>query len=272
VAIVLLLVILVAVICLNLLKVVLLEDSIIKIIFATFGFLLPYLKNAIEELENSTPWETYLTYLIKKEKLSQDTLVRISYSAFLIVEIDGKYLLVKNSHGLNLYQLPARTYGLSEEERVQMQIEFGAVQEDFIKKDYCDYRMLIPIKKVKAFYKRFCEKINPYEYSYQEIVNDIVEKCGMDASVFASSRIFFKKRKINKIAFSRYTNHYEMNVADICVLSLSEEQKSEIRKAVQNASPSFKLATLQEIKANGINVEQGKLDADIAVITYDYLL
>ena len=256
---------------LALLKVITLYDSVLGFIFTIIGLLLPLGTSLIEKLKDSTPWETYLRFLIKKEKLSPKTVIRISYAAHLIVEVNGKYLLLKNHHGINLYHFPSWTYSLSEEESLNIQLKFGAIKDGFIKKDYNDYRFLIPTKKLKSFYKYFCENVDPYNYSCQNLVDDFVARCGLNKDIFSNANTIFKQRKIKRIEFARYTDHYEMNVADVYLLCPNKEQLHALQQLENCSNPAFKFATFQEIKRNGINEETGNLYADIAPFSYDLL-
>lgn len=257
---------------LSILNIIILRDSLIKFIFAFLGFLLPIEKTAYERLKESSPWETYLNYLIKKEKLSAETRIRISYAAVVIVELNGEYLLLKNSKGIGLFQFPSWTYSLSEEETKKIEIKFGASKDNFIKRNFNDYRFYVPVKNVKKFYKDFCEKIDPYSYSCSNIICDCATKCSLNSEVFIDSKSLFKWRKIEKIKYSRYTNEYEMNVRDVYILCLNDEQKNELQKIYGVTSESFRWATEREIKQNGINEDVGNLYADIAPFTYEIMI
>ena len=256
----------------SLFKVFEIDDTIVGIICTFFGVVLSMLGNVITELKDAAPWESHLSYIVKRDKLPQDTKIRISYAAFVVVEVDGLYLLLKNRHGINLFQMPSSTYPIeNDEEVIKIKTNFGAVADDFIKKNYSDFRFLVPLTKIKKFYKHFCEYINPYEYSYQSIVDFMVDRTGLNGELFANSNIMFEKRLIKKIEFSRYTGHYEMIVHDVCHLLLTDEQKSALRGLKNSCNEKFKFATYDEIKANGISKEKGNLYADIATITFDLL-
>lgn len=256
---------------LSLFDILVLRDAIIKFIFAFLGFLLPIEKSAFEKLKNSSPWETYLNYLIRKEKLPTSTPIRISYAAHLVVEFNGKYLLLNNKYGINLFQFPSRTYPISEEEARNIKIKFDAREDTYIKKDFYDYRFMIPAKNLKSFYKYFCYNIDPYTYSCQHIVDDFVERCSLNKELFADVKYVFKQRKIKKIEYSRFTDSYEMNVADVYVFCPTNEQMKALVELEDVQSNMFKVATYEEVKRNGTNVEKGKLYADIAPLAYNLL-
>lgn len=254
------------------LKVLNIQDSFIKLACTVLGILIPVFATTVKDLQNTAPWETYLTQLIKQEHIPMNEYIRISYAAFLIIEIDDKYLLIKNPHGTRLYQPPARTYPIkTEKELLELEKSFNIKNDNFIRKKYNDYRFKVPLKQIKKFYKRFCESVNPYTYSYQDIVNDVVEKCGLDKEIFSNATTVFKGRIVKKIEYKRYTDSYEMNTQDVCKLFLTEEQKDELRKIMDVQNDGFKFVTEDIIAKNGIDIANGNLYADIMVDTYDLI-
>ena len=262
----------VVIVALSVFHVITVDDFVMKFLFALLGFLLPIVKNVFDALKDSTPWETYLTYLMKKENVSPKEFIRTSYAASVIIEIGGKYLLLKNPNGLKLYGLPSRTYSITKEEEARIEVSFGAIRDDFIRRDYSDYRFLVPIKNVKRFYQYFCEHIDPYQYSYQGIIDDVVAACGFDAKVFEDANVMFRNRRVRRIAFSRYTGYYEMNVMDVCLLIPTPEQEAELLKMVDEQQDGFRFETLNLIKSNGVDKTTGDFFADISTITYDFIM
>ena len=121
------------------------------------------------------------------------------------------------------------------------------------------------------FYKRFCERVDPYTESYQEIINDVVEVCGLNKEIFSNTTVIFKDREVKKIEYKSYTDSYEMNVQDICKVFLTEQQKNELRKVMAIKSDKYKFLTETIIKSNGIDIANNKLYADVMVDTYNML-
>ena len=105
----------------------------------------------------------------------------------------------------------------------------------------------------------------------KDIVNDIVENCGLNKEIFSNSTVIFKGREIKKIEYKSYTNSYEMNVQDVCKLILTDEQKREIRRIMDLENDKCKFAPENIIKSNGIDVSNNKLYADIMVDTYNLI-
>lgn len=247
-------------------------DSVIGVACTVLGFLLPLEKTSFENYIDKMPWQSDLRYLLRRKEIGRKTYIRTSYAGFLIVKVQNKYLLVKNEHGLGLYQLCARTYPLSFEESESIKKRFNAENDPYIKDtSYCDYRYLVPSSELKRFFKHFERSINPETYDYSSIIGDIVHRCRLNPEIFNKCKTTFLGRKINKIEFSRYTNYYEMIVSDISVFEPNEEQFKELLRIGKNKADKFEFATIKEIKANGVDAENGKLRADIAPFTYDLL-
>lgn len=251
----------------NVLKI---NDSVIKFIFAFLGFLLPIVKKLFEDVRDSSPWETYLNFLRRKGKINKNDVIRVSYAAFFIIEVENEYLLLKNSHGMNVYLMPSMTYKITPEDKKYLMEKFHLIKDSFLKKDYDDYRLLVPQNELKKFYRHFCEQFNPYEDDYKHIMDNIVEKCGLSKPIFENITTVFKGRYIKNIEYSRYSSHFEMILGDVFEVCLNEEQKKEIAriKTLEN-NDNYRFATIDEIKSNGIDTSKGKMVSDIAVNAYD---
>lgn len=254
---------------LSLFNIIFIEDFVIKFNFAFIGFLLPITKNKIGNLKDSLSWESYFNYLKVKKEIKIGDYIRISYAAFFIIEVDGEYLLLKNSHGMNMYLMPGMTYEISSDEWKFLLEHFHVKNDTFIKRDFVDYRLLVPQNELKKFYRRFCEIINPYTNNNKALMNNIIKECCLGEAIFKNYSCFFKGRYIKKIEFSRYTGFYEMILGDVYEIYLDSEQKEEIRKLKSKLCEKYKFATLEEIKSNGINLNKNKLIADIATNAYD---
>ena len=248
------------------------KDSIMNVIYCILGVLIPIEKSAIEKLFDATPWETHLSSLFRKGIIKKDDLIRISFAACMLIEVDGEYLLVKNSHGIGLFQLPSRTYPLTYEESKELEIKYNALRDNAIPHKFYDYRLLIPAKKIKPFYRDFCSTVNPYTYDYRPILCDVARRCSLDDSFSSDGRISFRDRIVRKIEFSRYTDQYEMIVLDVCLLIPTETQLAALRTLKSVSTEEYRFADLTIIKNNGVEKEKGKLFADIGPYVYDTIL
>lgn len=247
-------------------------DSIIGAAFSVLGFLLPLEKISYENLTDALPWQSYLRYLSRKKEINRKTLIRISYAGYVIFKINGKYLLLKNTHGIELYQLSARTYRLEYEKYVAIKKQFDAEDDDYITdKNYYDYRLLVPANRIKRFYKFFLNDINPKTYDYSEVVDNVITRIGASKTLFKEVKTSFVSRKIFPIAFSRYTSHFEMIVADINIFEPNEEQFKELVRLSETNNDEYRFVTINELKSNGTDVKIGKRKADIAPISYEII-
>ncbi|MBO4473021.1 MAG: hypothetical protein J5765_04345 [Clostridia bacterium] len=245
-----------------------LNAALVNALFALFGLLLPHEKSSFEKLFDSSPWETYLSLLFRKGVVKRDELIRISYGTHYLIEVDGEYLLLKNTNGIGLFNLPARTYALPYEEAKELELKFGVIRDDYIS-DKNDYRMLVPARNLKHFYKYFCLHVDPYAFpNKQMIIRYIADRCALSEDLFSDSKIIFKKRIINNIAFSSYTGHYEMLVFDVCVFVPNEAQLEAFRAIRGNQNENYKFAGVELIKNNGTDKAHNKLHADIAPYIY----
>lgn len=246
-------------------------DSILGAVFSVITFLLPITKMLFDEMRNSAPWETYLNLAFKNKELNSKSYIRISYSAFLVIEVDGKYPLVLNSHGLGLYQLPAHVYRLDLDKWNHLKTKFGAMSDDYIHTEYIAYRFLVPAKKIKSFYSHFLNTVNPFNYDYTNLLMDFLKRIDLNPEVFKNADIVFTNRYIKPINYSRYTGHHEMILADKLVLRMNEEQLNEFRRVMANPNEKLRFETLNIIKSNGTDKENNKLRADVATNAYDII-
>ena len=244
------------------------------------------IRDFVNDLENRVPSvsetkrdcganESVFTFLdsnVEEGEIQSDTKIRISYAGYVIFKINNQYLLVMNTHGLDLYQLCARTYRLDIKKREEYIAKFKAEIDDYIREDdLYDYRLLIPANELENFYKAFLEEIDPCKYDYSDIVYNIVKRCGLDKNIFENPKTSFVKRIIRPITFSRYTNHYEMVLSDVNIFEPNEEQLKELERISKISNDEYRFATIKEIKANGVDIEKGKRRADIATYVYDVL-
>lgn len=245
-------------------------DSVAGVALSIAGFLLPIEKDLYENFNDAMPWQAYLRYLLRKKEINKNTLIRTNYVAFMIVEVDNKYLVLKNTHGMGLFQLPAKAYRMSYEKRMYLEKKFNTSPDDYITgKSYYDYRFLVKAKDLKKFYNHFLTDINPLTYDYSIIVQKMVDKCGLDNELFKNGKVAFKERQIERIQYSRYTSHYEMMVCDVTLFEPTEEQYNALMAVVNEETDDFKFVTLKELKSNGVDAEAGKRLADIIPGAYD---
>ena len=248
-------------------------DSILNVPFSLIGFLLPVDKYLFDRIRDSLPWETTLRSAINKKQLKKDDEIRISYSYFLVVEVNGKYLLRKNTHGLETYTLPAYTYPLSLEKKEELDEEFGIrICNYFQDKDWYDYRLYIKANKLKKFYRQFLSDVDPYNYDYSPLKEIIVEGLNLDKEIFKNAKIDFNARIIPQIKYSRKIGTFEMYVQDRIVFSPTEEQFAILKELIDKELGDFRFVSLEIIKNNGADESIGKFNNDIPDFVYDEIV
>ena len=246
-------------------------DSIRSIPSMILGFLFPLEKICYDNVRDSQPWQSYLRFALRKKDITKDTDIRISYAAFIVIEINGKYLLKQNTHGFGLFTLPGRTYRLSSEKKAELQEKFDVKPDPVIDKDYQDYRLLVKAKHIKGFYKQFLEDVKPREFDYSPILKEIATNLNLNEDFFENANLKFAGRRINPISYSRYTNFHEMILADKLMLYLKDEQLKALTERLEEPQDKYVLRTLDVIKANGVNKQAGQMKADIATNVYDII-
>lgn len=248
-------------------------DSIMKLAFSLIAFLLPFEKQFFDGIRDKMPWQHSLRRALRRKKLTQDSLVRISYSAVIIIEINGKYLMEKNTHGLETYFLPARVYELSVERKNYLVKTFKIKEDSFFKKDYCDYRLYVKARNLKRFYREFLNDVDPFTYDYSPwIKEEIVDGLSLPKDIFEKVDLEFDTRIIRPIQFARRANCFEMYSVDRVIFKPTEEQYEILLELVDKEFPGYRFNTLEEIKMDGVNKDKGKVNADIPDYVYDTIV
>lgn len=68
------------------------------------GFVLPALKNSIQDLGDTTNWKVSQRKLKRGGYITNSTIVRISFAYLYRIKIGNNYLLVKNERGTGKFQ------------------------------------------------------------------------------------------------------------------------------------------------------------------------
>ena len=110
-----------------------------------------------------------------------------------------------NSKGIGLYQAPSETYGISELEKNELKHKYLCEEDNNVKRDYSDYRFLVPVGKARSFIKEFNKKHNPlntdfdYESKLVEASNSL--KSLVDSKLFVHNKATFKRRVVPPMIF-----------------------------------------------------------------------
>ena len=245
-------------------------DSIMKLAFSLIAFLLPFEKQFYDGIRDKMPWQHSLRRAIRRKKINHDSLIRISYSAVIIIEVNGQYLMEKNTHGLETYFLPARVYDLSMERKNFLVKQFKIKEDAFFKKEWCDYRLYVKARYLKRFYREFLNDVDPFNYDYSPwIKEEIVDGLSLPKEVFDKVDLEFDARIISPINFARRANCFEMYSVDRVIFKPTEEQYEILANLVDKEFPGYRFNTLEEIKMDGVNKDKGKMNADIPDYVYD---
>ena len=252
-------------------------DIFLTISSGLIGVLIPYDINFLIDLTDSLPWQTYLRKLVRLNLLKKNDTIRISYAYLFRIEVDGEYLLIKNSHGFNKYQPPGSTYSLSNKEKSFLKEKFLVKDDDRIlsKKIKDDYRLFVPIKYMKPFFKRFCYQIDKVktENYLNGFKHVLVDSNVLNHEIFSNVEFNYIRRDVSKIEYSKHFECYEMLLADIIEVKLNDKQIEEIRmmKNRTSVAEKYEFADEQLIKSCGVNTKVGDLYAEISEHTYKIL-
>ena len=251
-------------------------DIVLSVTSAIIGITIPYNINHFVDLTDSLPWQTYLRRLYRLKLIKRTDRIRISYAYLFRIEVDGEYLLIKNKHGFNKFQPPGHTYVLSLEEKNYLKANFYVTEDDRIKskKVKNDYRLFVPAYMMKKFYKRFLHQIDVVKTeNYQNgFKATLIDSGVLNPVIFENINLRFVRRHIENIKFTKPFKCYEMLLADVFEVVLTQDQIDSIRKLRENKnSDQYEFANEELIKSLGVDTAVGDMYAEIAEHTYKIL-
>lgn len=133
----------------------------------------------------------------------------------MIISVDDKYLLVKNNHGLGLLQLHIHVYEIDDIKKFEsIHEKTNSIIDSYPKRNWLDWRLLLPTKKVASFYKTFESGRRENSCDCSNVFDDLIENNAIDKEAFYDRKVKFLRRKHRPISYSRYTDHYEFNCVD----------------------------------------------------------
>lgn len=239
------------------------------------GVIIKMTINTIIDIYDSLPWQTYLRVLLRTKEITNKTYIRISYAYLFRIELDGKYMLIKNKNGLNKMQPPGHTYKLDDNEKRILKHKYNVLEDDKLKtkKIKDDYRLRVPAKHLRAFYKRFCKRVDlmKKENYLSGFKNTLIKSGYLDENVFNDVDLSFIKRDVQKISFSKFFQCYEMILADIIEVNLNDSQKKYLRKLMEEESKDYMFVTDKYINSLGVDPENNDFVAEVAEHSYKIL-
>ena len=230
------------------------------------GFLVPYVFKYFQDLFDTTDWKVSQRQLQRGGIIKDQTIVRISFAYLYRIKIGNKYLLIKNDRGTGKYQPVGGVYKLLGNEKLNLKNLYKVMDDDKIPIDESsrdDYRLRMENKYLRKFVRRF-DKTNEREQVHnlgREFKEELIEKGIVDWN-----RISYRYcgRHISELRFGEHFQCYELLLADIVELLPTPEQEADLKRLLSQQSDTYYFATVDEIKALGINTDKGDLREIIA--------
>lgn len=178
--------------------------------------------------------------------------IRITVAYLFRIEVDGKYMLVKNNRGISGFQPVGGVYKYLRRENAERFDELGLIADTKIPRDVIaedDLRMQMKKRHhLLGFIRWFATKkhreVDPWREFYEELVRPGI--------LSHDNFPHIQYRHVRQHTQLTYSDHHEINeyrVADIYELQLSTEaQKQEIRNLMQVGGEDVMFATAEEIK------------------------
>ena len=178
--------------------------------------------------------------------------IRITVAYLFRIEVDGKYLLVRNKRGIHGFQPVGGVYKYLRRENAEHFDKLGLIADTKIPRDIIaedDLRMQMKQRHhllafIRWFAKKKYREVDPWREFYEELV-----KPGI---LSQENFPHIQYRHVKQHAELKYSEHHkitEYKVADIYELQLStESQKQEIRQLMQAGYKDVVFVTAEEIK------------------------
>lgn len=248
---------------------------------AAAGFFLPIFGNkAIEEfnaLLDVQDWQASLRKQIKAGIIKKTDIMRISFAYLFRIKINGKYLLILNHRKFGKYQPVGGVYKCEEDEKLYLKGKrYFACDDNCIPIDESsknDYRMRLPVRKLRAFVRRFNKtpKRELISDISREFYEELVAPGILDAKVFGKIKYRVCGRHFNPIAYSKHFKCYELIMADIVEFLPTEDQEKLLTQMLDQTSTHYKWATEDEILSCGVDSSRSEYVETITEHSYKIL-
>ena len=254
-----------------------------KILYTTIIIMLAYMAleyfignfvSKVTNLFSRASWKTTQRKFEKEGKLQQETQIRISFAYLFRIKIDNKYFLVPNSRS-GKYQPVGGAYKFNEEEANYLSENIPVEDDDCIPVDQTtkwDYRLLVKNKDLRAFVKRFNKTPNRenIEDLSREFTEEIFTSDILNKEEFGDLTYKYCGRHMTNIEQTVF-KPFEMLLADIIEVRLTEEQEELFRKLMYKNSMKYRFVDFQEIESLGVKVGTHELSDNITNHTYKIL-
>ena len=240
------------------------------------GVSIPYLIPSIIDLTDNENWKSSQRKLKRAGILQKDTSIRISFAYLFRIKVDGKYFLVRNNR-TNKYQPVGGTYKFLEEERKYISNNIPVEDDDKIpvnKITKFDYRLLVKNKDLRKFVKRFNK--TPYRENISNLSREFIEEVFstkiLDENIFGELSYKYCGRHMTNVEYSSVFRCYELLLADIVEVQLSQTQEELFRNLMEINCDTYCFVTAKEINSLGVKCEDNKFSDDIANHTHKILI
>ena len=240
------------------------------------GVSIPYLIPSIIDLTDNENWKSSQRKLKRASILQKDTSIRISFAYLFRIKVDGKYFLVRNNR-TNKYQPVGGTYKFLEEERKYLINNIPVEDDDKIpvnKITKFDYRLLVKNKDLRKFVKRFNK--TPYRENISNLSREFIEEVFstkiLDENIFGELSYKYCGRHMTNVEYSSVFRCYELLLADIVEVQLSQTQEELFRNLMEINCDTYCFVTAKEINSLGVKCEDNKFSDDIANHTHKILI
>ncbi len=233
-----------------------------------FGLTLPLCAQSVVELSDNEYWKASQRKLERAGILKKDTIIRISFAYLFRIKVDGKYFLVLNNR-TKKYQPVGGAYKFYQEEADYLRDHIPVENDDRIPVDKIterDYRLLVKNKHLRKFVKRFNKTIyreNILDLS-REFTEELFASNILDKDAFGALSYKFCGRHMTTIEKSPVFKCYELLLADIVEVQLSELQKELFRNLMKEESDQYCFAKSEEIESFGVKYGTNELEDRIA--------
>ena len=245
------------------------KNSIGSILSGTFvGITIPYFLSSMIDLSDNKSWKNSQRKLKRAGLIHKDTKIRISFAYLFRIKVDGKYFLVQNVR-TKKYQPVGGAYKLEPKEAQYLSEKIPVEDDDRIPIDTTtrgDYRLYVKNKDLRRFIKRFDktsyrENINNLS---REFIEELFTTNILDKDTFGDLTYKYCGRHITDVEYGDSFECYELLLADIIEVRLTDKQEELFRKLMEKTDNQYIFATFKEIKTGGVKHGTSDLKDNIA--------
>ena len=237
------------------------NNSVNNIVELFFLPSLSCLYKLYQDMFDVLDWQKSQRMLIRGKFITNNTVVRISFSYLYRIKVGDKYLLIINDRGTDKYQPIGGVYKFEEGEKLILKNKFQIIDDSKIPIDessYNDYRLRLKNKYLRKFIQHFDvdakrEKINNLSREFRE---EVIESSALDWNEISYR---FCGRHMTKLNYSNHFQIYELLLADIVEVLLNKDQEKELNELVNSLPDKYLLATEEEILSLGVNTNSMQL-------------